>query len=72
MFDRIMTVDYFPNYIELMARFSTAEMVAKPKHPVNICDDSANRTNKAETKLIHKVFKMFFLEKSLHSLCEWT
>lgn len=49
---RRMTVEYFPNYIELMAHLSTVEMVAKPKHPVSICDDSANKADKTETKLI--------------------
>jgi len=67
MCDRRITVEYFPNYIELMACISTVEMVAKPKHPVNICDDSANKADKAETKLIQEVFKMFFLEKTLYS-----
>lgn len=45
-------MEYFPNYIELMAHLSTVEMVAKPKHPVSICDDSANKADKTETKLI--------------------
>lgn len=50
-----------------MAHFSTVKMVAKPKHPVNTCGDSANKADKGETKLIQGLFKMFFLETSLYS-----
>lgn len=51
-----------------MAHFSMLEMIAKPKHPINIWDDLANKADKAETSLIQKVFNMFFSEKkSLYS-----
>ncbi|KAJ7414804.1 hypothetical protein WISP_81514 [Willisornis vidua] len=55
MCDRRMAVEYSPNSIELMAHFSQLEMLAKPKHPVNICDDSPNKLDKAEKRLIEKV-----------------
>lgn len=54
--------------MELMAHFSMLEMAAKPKHPINVCDDSAKEADKAETNLIQKVFIMLFsVKKSLYS-----
>lgn len=50
--------------MELMAHFSMLEMAAKPKHPINICDDSANEVDKAETNLIQKVFIILFSVKN--------
>lgn len=51
-----------------MAHFSMLEMAAKPKHPINICDDSAEEADTAETNLIQKVFIMLFsVKKSLYS-----
>lgn len=67
MCDRRMAVEYFPNYTESVVCFSRVGMVAKPKHPINICDESANKADKAETQLFQEVCKMFFLEKSLYS-----
>lgn len=63
---RRISVEYFPNYLELVACLSTVNRTAKPKHPINIWADSANTVDKAEIKLI-EVYKMFFLEESLHS-----
>lgn len=51
-----------------MAHFSMLEMTAKPKHPINIWDDLANKADKAETSLIQKVFNMFFSEKNPYIL----
>lgn len=65
--ERRTAVEYFPNYIGLMDHLSTAERIAKPKHPINICADSANTADKAKTKLIQEVFKMFFSGKCLYS-----
>lgn len=67
MCDRRMAAEYFANYIEFMAHFSMLEMVAKPKHPINICDYLANKADKAERRLIQKVFSKFCQKKFLYS-----
>lgn len=65
MCDKRIAVGYLTNSTEFMAHFSMLEMVAKPKHPINICDDLVNKAEKAETSLIPKEFNMFFSEKKI-------